>query len=69
MRNRTIKHRCRTVHLNCIPVTLVKGNDKKVLCLFGDNIARDMSNGFGELVNYKETYQKLIADGYKDTRN
>lgn len=52
--------------LNCIPITLSKGTDKKKFYLFPNGLARDVTNGFGELVSYKEIYSKLIADGYTE---
>jgi hypothetical protein len=53
-------------HMNSIRVVMEKGNDRKVLYLFYDGKARDMTNGFGELYNFDEIYRKLKAEGYKD---
>lgn len=53
-------------HLNSIRVVMEKDGDRKVLYLFRDGRARDMSHGFGELYNFNEIYRKLKAEGYKD---
>ena len=55
-------------HMNSIRVVMEKENDRKVLYLFPDGKARDMSHGFGELYNFGEIYNKLKADGYKDIK-
>jgi hypothetical protein len=55
-------------HMNSIRVVMEKENDRKILYLFSNGKARDMSNGFGELYNFSEIYHKLKAEGYKDVR-
>ena len=54
------------VHLNSTRITLTNGNDTKVFYLFSDGMARDMTNGFGELVNFSEVSKKLKAEGYAE---
>lgn len=55
-------------HMNSIRIVMEKENDRKILYLFSDGKARDMSNGFGELYNFSEIYYKLKTEGYKDVR-
>lgn len=63
------------VHLNSTRITLTKGDDKKIFYLFSNGMARDMTNGFGELIKFSEVSRNLKADGYteemciKKTRN
>lgn len=62
-------------HMNGIRIVLTKDNDRKIFWLFPNGMARDMTNGFGELIKYSEVSHKLKAEGYteelsiKKTRN
>lgn len=53
-------------HMNSIRIVMEKDNDRKVLYLFSNGKARDMSNGFGELYNFGEIYKELKEAGYKN---
>jgi hypothetical protein len=54
-------------HMNSIRIVMENGKDKKILYLFRDGKARDMTNGFGELYKFDDIYKKLISEGYKQT--
>ena len=53
-------------HMNSIRIVMEKEDDKKVFYLFPNGMARDMTNGFGELVKYNEISRKLKAEGYTE---
>ncbi len=55
-------------HMNSIRIVMEKEDDRKILYLFSNGKARDMSHGFGELYNFSGIYHKLKAEGYKDVR-